>query len=226
MNRLTYPTPFDKAHRPKYNGRAFAANPVIEVEIMPKAARKVVKVLLVKDVYKLGRAGDVKEVSRGYARNYLIPQGFAMLATPEALRMAERIRERAARERAEATARWQEVAQRIEELTLYFPVRASEVGKLYGSVSPRMIAQALSEKLGVEISHHQVDTDPIRYLGTYEVPIHLTIELVPKVKVVIYRLGEEPPVEGEAQPKAEAAAEKSTPEATAETQTQAEAQEA
>ncbi len=159
---------------------------------MPKAARKVVKVLLVQDVYKLGRAGDVKEVARGYARNFLIPQGLAVVATPENLRMAEKIRARAEKERAEATARWQSVADKMQDLTLYFPVRASETGKLYGSVSPRMIAQALTEELGVEITHHQVDTDPIRFLGEYEIPIRLTIDLVPRVKVVIHRIGEEP----------------------------------
>ena len=158
---------------------------------MPKAARKVVKVLLVQDVYKLGRAGDVKEVARGYARNFLIPQGLAVVATPENLRMAEKIRARAEKERAEATARWQSVAEKMQDLTLYFPVRASETGKLYGSVSPRMIAQALTEELGVEITHHQVDTDPIRFLGEYEIPIRLTIDLIPRVKVVIHRIGEE-----------------------------------
>ncbi len=178
---------------------------------MPKAARKVVKVLLVQDVYKLGRAGDVKEVARGYARNFLIPQGLAVVATPENLRMAEKIRARAEKERAEATARWQSVAEKMQELTLYFPVRASETGKLYGSVSPRMIAQALTEELGVEITHHQVDTDPIRFLGEYDIPIRLTIDLVPRVKVVIHRIGEEPvaaaPEEAEAPAEAAEASE-------------------
>jgi len=144
----------------QYNGgRAFEICCLVRDGTMPKAARKVVKVLLVQDVYKLGRAGDVKEVARGYARNFLIPQGLAVVATPENLRMAEKIRARAEKERAEATARWQSVADKMQELTLYFPVRASETGKLYGSVSPRMIAQALTEELGVEITHHQVDTD-------------------------------------------------------------------
>ncbi len=188
---------------------------------MPKAVRKVVKVLLVKDVYKLGRAGEVKEVARGYARNFLIPQGLAVVATPEALRMAEKIRARAEKERAEATARWQQVAERMQDLTLYFPVRASQTGKLYGSVSPRMIAQRLSQELGVDITHHQVDTDPIRFLGEYEVPIRLTIDLVPRVRVVIHRVGEEPTApqaeaETEAAPTpAEEAAEQAQPEAAA-----------
>ena len=193
---------------------------------MPKAARKVVKVLLVQDVYKLGRAGDVKEVARGYARNFLIPQGLAVVATPENLRMVEKIRARAEKERAEAAARWQSVADRMQELTLYFSVRASETGKLYGSVSPRMIAQALTEKLGVEITHHQVDTGPIRFLGEYEIPVRLTIDLVPRVKVVIHRIGEEPvsespetteasdeAAETPAEAEAPAAEEASTPEA-------------
>lgn len=185
---------------------------------MPKAARKVVKVLLVQDVYKLGRAGEVKEVARGYARNFLIPQGLAVVATPEALRMAEKIRARAEKERAEARARWQQVAERIQALTLYFPVRASETGKLYGSVSPRMIAQRLNELLETEITHHQVDTDPIRFLGEYQVPIRLTIDLVPTVRVVIHRIGEEPEEQLEAQPASSA---EGSPETEQETTTSA-----
>ncbi len=189
---------------------------------MPKAVRKVVKVLLIQDVYKLGRAGEVKEVARGYARNFLIPQGLAVVATPEAMRMAERIRARAEKERAEATARWQHVAERIREITLYFPVRASETGKLYGSVSQRMIAQALSEELGVEISHRQIDTDPIRFLGEYEVPVRLTIDLVPRVKVVVHRMGEGPESAPEAEAPAAEAAE--VAEAPAQPEGEAEAQ--
>ncbi len=189
---------------------------------MPKAVRKVVKVLLLQDVYKLGRAGEVKEVARGYARNFLIPQGLATVATPQALRMAERIRERAEKERAEATARWQSVAERIAETTLYFPVRASETGKLYGSVSQRMIAQALSEELGVEISHRQVDTDPIRFLGEYEVPVRLTMDLIPKVKVVVHRMGEGPEAEVEAAPEAQVESEGQAGEAVEEPHPEAE----
>ncbi len=159
------------------------------------------KVLLIKDVYKLGRAGEVKEVANGYGRNYLIPQGLAVPATPQALRMAERIRQRAEKERQEAAQRLQSLAERLQGVVLYFPVRASETGKLYGSVTTRMIADALQEKLQLDepISHRQIDSEPIRQLGVYAVRVRLTMDLLPEVRVVVYRQGEQPPaLEGEA----------------------------
>ncbi|NPA06365.1 MAG: 50S ribosomal protein L9 [Chloroflexi bacterium] len=153
------------------------------------------KVLLLKDVYKLGRAGEVKEVADGYGRNYLIPYGYAVLATPEALRMAEKIRAKAEKERQEATQRLQSLAERLSGLVLLFPMRASETGKLYGSVTTRMIAQAIQEKLQLDepISHRQIDAEPIRQIGEYKVRVRLTVDLLPEVQVVVYRLGEEPP---------------------------------
>ncbi|NPA31981.1 MAG: 50S ribosomal protein L9, partial [Chloroflexi bacterium] len=158
------------------------------------------KVLLIKDVYKLGRAGEVKEVANGYGRNYLIPQGLAVPATPQALRMAEKIRQRAEKERQEAAQQLQTLAERLQGVVLYFPMRASETGKLYGSVTTRMIADALQEELQLEepISHRQIDSEPIRQLGTYSVRVRLTVDLLPEIRVVVYRQGEQPPqVEGQ-----------------------------
>ena len=79
------------------------------------------KVLLLKDVYKLGRAGDVKRVADGYGRNYLLPQAMAVLATPEALKMSERIREKANVQRAIVNKEMDAIAQKIAGLTLVFP---------------------------------------------------------------------------------------------------------
>src|SRR5512143_957229 len=98
------------------------------------------KVLLLKDVYKLGRAGDVKRVADGYGRNYLLPQGMAMLATVEALKIAERIREKADVQRAIMNKEMDTVAKHLTGLTLVFPARDSATGKLNGSVSTQMIA--------------------------------------------------------------------------------------
>src|SRR5512137_744633 len=97
------------------------------------------KVLLIKDVYKLGHAGDVKKVADGYGRNFLIPQGLAVLATPGALRQTEHIRSRAAAVRAQANQEMSGAAAQLTNLVLAFPAKAGETGKLYGSITPAMI---------------------------------------------------------------------------------------
>jgi large subunit ribosomal protein L9 len=148
------------------------------------------KVLLLKDVYKLGRAGDVKRVADGYGRNYLLPQGMAVLATSEALKMAEHIREKANVQRAIVNQEMDAVAKEITGLTLVFPARASETGKLYGSVTTQMIADAIKEKTGVEVARRQIDSQPLRMLGEYKVHIRLTVDLIPTIDVLVFREGE------------------------------------
>ena len=148
------------------------------------------KVLLLQDVYKLGRAGDVKKVANGYGRNYLIPQGLAIPATQGALKRAEKIREEANKKRAVLNQEMSGVAEQLANLVLTFPARASETGRLYGSINNRLIAETLSEKIGVEISHRQIDSQPLRMIGEHTINIRLTVDLVPVVKVIVYREGE------------------------------------
>ncbi len=148
------------------------------------------KVLLLKDVYKLGRAGDVKRVADGYGRNYLLPQGMAILATAESLKMAERIKEKANVQRAIINQEMDTVAKQLAGLTLVFPAKASETGKLYGSVTTQMITDAIKAKSGVEVARRQIDSQPLRMLGEYKVHIRLTVDLIPTIDVVVYREGE------------------------------------
>jgi len=148
------------------------------------------KVLLLKDVYKLGRAGDVKRVADGYGRNYLLPQGMAVLATAEALKMSERIREKANVQRAIVNQEMDAVAKQIAGLTLVFPAKAPETGKLYGSVTTQMIAEAVKAKSGVEVARRQIDSQPLRMLGEYKVHIRLTVDLIPTIDVIVHREGE------------------------------------
>ena len=150
------------------------------------------KVLLLKDVYKLGRAGDVKKVAAGYGRNYLIPQGLAVLATPGALQSAEYIREKAATQRDALNKEMSSVAEKMEGLVLNFAAKASETDKLYGSVTTQMIAEQLSEQVGVEIVRRQIDSQPLRNIGVHTVPVRLTVDLVPDISVIVYREGESP----------------------------------
>ncbi len=148
------------------------------------------KVLLLQDVYKLGRAGDVKKVANGYGRNYLIPQGLAVLATPGALKMANRIRSEADQKRAILNQEMSGIAKLLEDVTLTFPARASETGRLYGSINTRMIADAVSEKAGVEISHRQIDSQPLRMIGEHVVNVRLTVDMIPEITVIVHREGE------------------------------------
>src|SRR5512133_2316373 len=98
------------------------------------------KVLLIKDVYKLGHAGDVKRVADGYGRNFLLPQGLAVLATQGALKNAEAIRSHANTRRAVLNNEMGGVAEKLTDLVLPFASKAGETGKLYGSITTQMIA--------------------------------------------------------------------------------------
>jgi len=150
------------------------------------------KVMLLKDVYNLGRAGDVKKVADGYGRNYLIPEGLAVLATPGVMKQAERIRDRASQERARLNQELSAVAEQISGLELPFAVKAGDTGRLYGSVTTAMIAEAIEKATGLQIARRQVDSQPLKMLGVHSVNIHLTMDLNPEVTVVIHREGEKP----------------------------------
>ena len=167
------------------------------------------RVLLLKDVYKVGRAGDVKRVADGYGRNFLLPQGLAVLATPGALKQVEHIRAKANEQRAILNKEMDVIAKKIDGMTLTFSAKASETGKLYGSVTPQMIADKLKAKTTVELTRRQLDIQPLRTLGTFKVAARLTVDLIPHITVIVYREGETPPVEekaGEAASEAEAPA--------------------
>lgn len=149
-------------------------------------------VLLLEDVYNLGRAGEIKKVANGYGRNFLIPQGMALPATPAAVEMAEGIAEKADKQRSMLNEQMDAVAQQVEQMQLLFPARAGETGKLYGSVTTTMIAEQLSEKTGIDIDKRQIHAQPLRLLGMHRVGVRLTIDVIPEFDVVVYREGENP----------------------------------
>jgi len=151
------------------------------------------KVLLIKDVYKLGRAGDVKKVADGYGRNFLLPQGMAVLATAGAMKTAERIREKAAERRAILNNEMGSVAEILKKIQISFGARAGETGKLYGSITTQEIVDAIQQKCGVTLKRQQLDMQPLRSLGEHTVHIRLTMDLIPEIKVTIYREGEAEP---------------------------------
>jgi large subunit ribosomal protein L9 len=160
------------------------------------------KVLLIKDVYKLGHAGDIKRVADGYGRNYLIPQRMAILATPGAQRMAEGIRTKANARRTVLNEEMAVVAESMKDLTLSFASKAGDTGKLYGSITTEMIADAIKEKTGNPIDRHQIVAQPIRSLGEHIARVHLTVDLTPEIKIVVFREGESEPGTEAEEPKA------------------------
>ncbi len=145
------------------------------------------EIMLLKDVYKLGRAGDVKRVANGYGRNFLIPQGLATLATPGALTQSDRIRASAEEERARLNHELTAVFEQLNSLQLNFPVKAGETGKLYGSVTNQMISEAIMDSKGIEIDRMQIVSEPIRSLGVHPVSARLTVDLIAELTVVVHR---------------------------------------
>lgn len=143
------------------------------------------KVLLKKDVYNLGYAGEVFEVAPGYGRNYLIPQGFAVKATPSMLKQANVWRKQAEARRAELKAEYEILASRIRETTLTFIANAGETGKLYGSITTTQVAEKLNETLGTDIDSRKVGTGTLRQLGEHKVVVRLSAEFQPEVTVVV-----------------------------------------
>lgn len=178
------------------------------------------KVMLLKDIYKLGNAGDVKKVADGYARNYLIPQGLAVMARPGVLKQAERIRDQAAKERKRLNEELGDVAEKLSGLELTFAVKAGETGRLYGSVTSQMIASAIEEATGTIVERRNIEMQPLKLLGVHNVPVRLTIDLIPEVTILIHREGEPAKSAYDFSPEeaaaAEAAAEAAAAEATAE----------
>jgi large subunit ribosomal protein L9 len=144
------------------------------------------KVLLLRDVEHLGKAGEIKDVSGGFGRNYLLPKGFAVLATKSHIKQAEE-RLAAQRRRAEAARREAEaLAAKLSALTLTFTAKVGEQDRLYGSVTNADIAAKLREEVGVEIDRRKIMLeDPIKRTGEYEVPVELASGITATLKVVV-----------------------------------------
>ncbi len=144
------------------------------------------KIILKQDVPNLGQAGEVEEVADGYARNYLIPQGMAMIATPGALKDFEHRQKIKANKHARMKKRAEGLARRLTAQTLTFEVKTGETGQLYGSITNADIAEALEERIGEEIDRRDIPlSEPIRTVGEHFVPVHLMEDVEPQVRVVV-----------------------------------------
>jgi large subunit ribosomal protein L9 len=144
-----------------------------------------VELILTEDIQKLGHAGELVRVRPGYARNYLIPQGKALLATKGRVRELEhqkRVIEEKIRKEVGAH---EAVARRLGETELEFQVLAGEEGRLFGSVTSSDIAERLKEQ-GVEVDRRKIELhDPIKQLGEYEVKIRLHREVAGEIRVKV-----------------------------------------
>lgn len=145
------------------------------------------KIVLTQDVPKLGEAGTIQDVKDGYARNYLIPQGLAAMATPGMVKQVEERQRAEAKRIAKLEEEMRDLADRIEATQLEIIARVGEQGRLYGSVTSSDIAEQLTAAVGEEIDRRKVELEePIRSVGDFEIPVRLVGKLVPNVKVRVY----------------------------------------
>jgi len=143
------------------------------------------KVILKETIESLGIIGSEVSVAKGYARNYLLPQGKAILATPENRKKMEQERVKIDLQIAKERSTAQELAKRIEDVVCQIPVKVSEEGTLYGSVQVRDIIHSLKE-VEITVDKRQILLkDPIKEMGSFEVPIRLYQDVEPKIKIEV-----------------------------------------
>jgi large subunit ribosomal protein L9 len=140
------------------------------------------RVVFLQDVPRVARAGEIKEVADGYARNFLIPRKIALLATPQAISQSGTAQRAQVREDTELEA----LAQQIEGKEVNIKAKAGAKERLYGSITSADIAAELSKSTGLDIDKRKIELgEPIRQLGSYELVIRLAKDIVPRIKVNI-----------------------------------------
>jgi len=144
------------------------------------------RVLFLKEVTGTAQAGDVKEVTPGYARNFLFPKHLAVVADDRVVEQIRR-REEAARRRAEKELNdARDVAQRLRKLTVTVYAKTGEGGRLFGSITNSDVAQQLKREAGIDVDKRKIEIDsPIKSLGPHEVRVELHSEITETLKVVV-----------------------------------------
>ncbi len=149
------------------------------------------KVLLLQDVPELGEAGEVYRVAGGYARNYLMPRGYATLATAGALKQADVIKQVGIRRRAQERANAEAQATMIKGKKLLFTANAGENERLYGSITTADIAEKLSAEVGFDVDRRRILLDaPLRDLGLYALELRMMQDVHGQFTVAVVREGE------------------------------------
>jgi large subunit ribosomal protein L9 len=145
------------------------------------------KVVLTQDVPKVGDLGTIQDVKDGFARNYLIPHGFARIATPGMIKQVEERQEAELRRIAHLEDEMRDLAGQIDGIRLEIHARVGEQGRLFGSVTAADIAERLSEITGHEIDRRKVELEaPLRQVGEVRIPIRLVGRLVPEITVAVF----------------------------------------
>jgi len=141
------------------------------------------EVILLKDVDKLGYKFDIVSVKPGYGRNYLIPQGHALMANSSNMKRLEEMRRRVERGEMARLGEYQEMASKINEANLRIGAKAGKEGKIFGSVTNIQIVQALKDQLGLEIERRKVEMpDEVKHIGSYEATLKLHPEVTSTLK--------------------------------------------
>lgn len=144
------------------------------------------KIVLLEDVPGKGKAGEIKEVSKGYAKNFLLPRGLALVATPTVIKQVESRLEREKLEGSIDRDKLVELAQQIEGREIRLKARMGAGERLFGSITAADVAEELSRAIGSVIDKKKIDIEkPFRQTGSYEVAVKLAGDIKPKITVVI-----------------------------------------
>ena len=151
------------------------------------------RVVFIEDVEGVALGGEIKEVKNGFARNYLIPKNLAAPATHNNLQRIHKLTKDAAISRTYRLDEMKNLAETLDGTEIGIEMRAGSNNRLYGSVTGTMVADALAEETGIEIERRLVQLDdPIREVGTYEVPLRLYSDVNALIKVTVYATGTDP----------------------------------
>ncbi len=144
------------------------------------------KVVFLEDVPNVAETGEVKEVADGYGRNFLIPKKLAILADAKTTHIVEAQLKKKARRQAETEAEMKELAEQLEGREIVLKARAGAKDQLYGSITNADIAEELEKSAGLVIDKRKIELDePIREVGSYEIAIRLTADIIPKIKLTV-----------------------------------------
>ena len=157
------------------------------------------RVVLREDVDSLGLRGEVVNVARGYARNYLLPRGLAELATPGLVRELDKRDAHRARHEAQSTDEARAIAQRLDATELRFDVKAGPTGSLFGSVTATNVADKLWEDQKIRIDRRRLDVGTIKRIGRYTVPVEVFADVNAELRLLVVPEGGELPPEEELQ---------------------------
>ena len=153
------------------------------------------EVILRQDVDKVGLRGEVVNVARGYARNFLLPRGLADEATPARVAEVRKVEERRAQHEAKTFDEAQSLAEKLGKLELRFDVKAGPTGSLFGSVTPTDITDALWSKHKVRVDRRKIGIDTIKRIGRYQVPVELFQDVTVELRTLVVPEGGELPPE-------------------------------